>query len=320
MSDQTNLLEHPQAAPSRREFIRRASLATAVATVAPGAAAIFAGADASAVPTTNIDGAVLNFALNLEYLEAEFYLRAVTGTGIAGNGGGVDSVFGKGGGVTIKANTLVPFAIPAVAQYALEIAKDELNHVSFLRAALASAGVNYVAMPAVDLLNSFNTLYATATGSTGATFDPFASDVNFLLGSYIFEDVGVTAYNGASTLITNPTYLQAAAGILTVEAYHASIIRTNLYNLASQPGAIGRYGVDIFATCDAISNLRSNLSGAVTDQSILSRTFNSANITPTDSNGLAFARTTSQVLNIVYGSPTTTPGLFFPNGLNGTIS
>ena len=39
-----------------------------------------------------------------------------------------------------------------------------------------------------------------------------------------------------------------------------------------------------------------------------------------DNNGIAFSRTTRQVLNIVYGAPNATKGLFFPNGLNGQIT
>ena len=43
------------------------------------------------------------------------------------------------------------------------------------------------------------------------------------------------------------------------------------------------------------------------------------NLTPADTNSLAFARTTSQVLSVVYLGGTTGGG-FFPNGVNRPIN
>lgn len=245
------------------------------------------------------DLAVLNFALNLEYLEAEYYLRATTGSGLttSDNGGSTNNV-------TVKANPQVSFSTAAIGDYASEIAQDELNHVRFLRSALGS---NAVAEPAIDLQNSF-TAAALAAGliSQGQTFDPFANETNFLLGAFIFEDVGVTAYRGGAGLISNKEFLSAAAGILGVEAYHAGTIRT----LLAQAGA--------FSQAQAISDARDSLDGSSDlDQGI--GTSGSPNIVPTDANGIAFARTTTQVLNIVYLSTSATPGGFFPNGLNGSV-
>ena len=245
------------------------------------------------------DANILNFALNLEYLEAEFYQRAVTGIGLS-----AADTSGTGAKGTVTGGTAVPFVTPAIAQYAAEIAADELAHVRFLRAAL---GGSAVAEPAIDLVNSFTTA-AVAAGliRPGASFNPFADEASFLLGSYIFEDVGVTAYHGAAPLIQNKTYLDAAAGILAVEAYHAATVRTLL--LQTGKGA---------ATA-AISALRAAASGAADDQGVLLNGV--ANITPTDVNGLAFKRTTAQVLNIVYLGGASGGFGFFPAGLNGAIA
>jgi hypothetical protein len=111
------------------------------------------------------DADVLNFALNLEYLEAKYYLRAVTGAGLPAASGGA-------GTTSVPSSTLVPFQTPAVAYRAQRIANDELAHVNFLRTALGSAAIPE---PAINLSTSFTTL-AVAAGliTAGQTFNPFA--------------------------------------------------------------------------------------------------------------------------------------------------
>lgn len=292
-------------AVDRRRFLRAAGLTgLGVAGVAGGGLALsgaaFASDDSDDGAAT--DAAVLNFALNLEYLEAEFYLRGAFGEGLND-----DQIDGSGKLGEVTGGYKVDFESKLAKQYAIEIAQDERDHVDFLRAALGDAKV---ARPAIDLQDAFSAA-AQAAGlvGPGEAFDVFANEDNFLLGAYVFEDVGVTAYKGASPLITNKTFLEAAAGILAVEAYHAGLVRTVLLAKGFEDAA------------GAISDARDSLDGADDlDQGIVDEDGNS-NIVPTDPNGIAFSRSAGQVLNVVYLNPASvTSGGFFPNGVNGAIN
>lgn len=279
----------------RRAFVRSLGFGAAGAALLGGIPGYVTPAEAA---VTDVD--ILNFALNLEYLEAEFYLHAVTGQGLppaqtTGKGGPPGQVIG---------GSQVPFTSRDVHSYAREIASDEAAHVKFLRQALGGARVG---RPTIDLRNSF-TAAARAAGLVGPNqqFNAFANETNFLLAAFIFEDVGVTAYKGAAPLLTNKTYLAAAAGILAVEAYHAGEIRTLLY------------ARNLFQEAAKISDLRDSVDGNTDlDQGIGDA--DTANIVPADANGIAFSRNTDQVLSIVYLSPTANKGGFFPQGVRGNI-
>jgi hypothetical protein len=281
-------------AVTRRNFLVGAGSAAALTAVGCG------HHDTTSLPTTPpttpdiTDTDILNFALNLEYLEASYYLYAATGSGLSA------ADMGSNAG-TVTGGAQVPFATKIQQEYAYEIAQDELNHVRFLRSAL---GTTAVSMPAIDLQSSFNT--AAAAAGIGSTFNPFASYETFLLGAFIFEDVGVTAYTGAAPLLTNKNFLDAAAGIQAVEAYHAGEIRTLVH-------AAGQTYVDI---ANKISALRATLGGG--NETTLSGT---SIVAADPTNAIAYSRTTDQVLQIVYGmvGGNVASGLFFPLGLNGTI-
>jgi hypothetical protein len=209
----------------------------------------------------------------------------------------------------------VNFTDTKVMQYAADIAADERAHVEFLRGALGAAAV---AQPAIDISSDPNGAFsaaARAAGLIGAgqSFDPYASDENFLLGAFVFEDVGVTAYKGASPLIQNKMFLEAAAGILAAEAYHAGLIRAELYTKGIQTPSL------ITAT-ERISNARDSLDDpSDKDQGIAPRGEQS-NIVPADANGIAYSRSAGDVLNIVYlTAAAASQGGFFPAGVNGTI-
>lgn len=259
------------------------------------------------------DGDILNFALQLEYLEAQFYSFAAFGRGLDAS-----LLTGQGTQGAVTGGRQVNFTDPVIAQYAREIAQDEIAHVRFLRTALGSARV---AQPPIDISADANGAFsaaARAAGLVGANqaFDPYATDENFLLGAYIFEDVGVTAYKGASPLITNKTFLEAAAGILAAEAYHASLVRTILFGKGISTPAPA-----LIDATQRISDARDSLDGSSDlDQGTAVRD-NASNIVPTDQNGIVFSRSAPQVLNIVFLTRMAAQqGGFFPRGLNGIIN
>lgn len=147
---------------------------------------LFTKAYGQSQPTAIND--ILNFALTLEFLEAEFYTRGVTA--YSGQLAGTPAI----GALTV-------------------IRDDENKHVAFLKSVLASAAV---AKPTFDF---------TAKGTFP---DPFAAGnyAVFLALAQAFEDTGVRAYKGqAPFLMSNKTVLGAALNIHSVEARHASHIR-----------------------------------------------------------------------------------------------
>lgn len=190
-----NLVRYRRAL-SRRTFLERVGLgAIALTSVSALNSCLSSSSIAAAVPESD----VLNFALNLEYLEAEFYQIAVTGSRLGASDTGIASGATTGG-------SKVTFSDANLANIAAEIAADELAHVRFLRSALGGVAVP---KPAINL-------DALGIG--------FSSDSSFLQLARAFEDTGVSAYAGAAPLLSGDN-LQAAAQILAVEAYHAGNVR-----------------------------------------------------------------------------------------------
>lgn len=132
---------------------------------------------------------VLNFALLLEYLEAEYYM-----TGLA----------------------QVDFPDSKSRAIYEQISKHENAHVMFLKATIESLGAMPIEKPEFDF-------------TAGGTFpDPFATGNYgvFVALSQGFEDLGVRAYKGqAANLIDEDALLTAALRIHSVEARHASEVR-----------------------------------------------------------------------------------------------
>jgi hypothetical protein len=184
---------------------------------------------------------ILNYALTLEYLEAEFYNMAIA-----------------------KGTALIPAGAPANA--IATIAGHETAHVSFLKTAIAAAGGTAVAKPTFD--------FSAGSGSGNGPFkDVFTNYQLFLAVAQTFEDTGVRAYKGrAAEIVKGGDYLTAALNIHSVEARHASHIRQmrKANNFGDvKPWITGKDTGGIGAAVDASYKGEDNVSQAGVDITML---------------------------------------------------
>lgn len=282
---------------NRRRFLAAAGVAGAVA-----AAATMVGCSDATTPyvdaATQPEVDILNFALNLEFLEATFYSYIVAGKDL-------DSSLTGGGPAPTGAPAQITFPNAQINDLFAEIYFDEVSHVSALRTALGELAI---ARPLINLA-------ALATISAS----------NYLQVARLFEDVGVTAYAGAASKLTGNN-LTAAAQILGVEGFHAGALRlVAIQQNAAYPSTLAGYvpsdGFDVKPADPGTVALAE--AGPTTANGGFFAT--AANGTPGQTNsfaGFAFQRSSSQVLAILYGNSTagTAKGAFFPNGVNGNIT
>lgn len=82
-------------------------------------------------------------------------------------------------------------------------------------------------------------------------------DRNSVLGmSKVFEDLGVSAYNGAGKLLADPNYLLIAGKIVSVEARHAALIRDLLQaNSFAGSDVIDANGLDMARTPNQVLSI-----------------------------------------------------------------
>ena len=263
----------------------------------------------TAGPLTGAD--ILNFALTLAYIEAQYFSVVTTGAGLS-----ADLLTGTGTAGTASGGRQRSFADPVFGQFARELAADTRAHVSLLRGVI---GATVVAQPTIDLgvtaTSAFSNLARTAQLITGtsSSYDVYASDEQVMLGAFVFADVAVTAYRGIAGAVTGAAFVDAVAGMVAAKSYHAGLIRSALYRKGIATASI------IDAT-EALSNARDSLDGVTDIDQGVKPVNNASNIVPTDGSGLPFSRSPAQVLNIHYlNRASVSAGGFFPAGVNGAL-
>lgn len=174
---------------SRRKFMSWAGVLGATVTVAGVATACKKDDNNNnnngGVDLGSGDVGILNYAYALEQLEAAFYTQ-------------------------VTANAAFTTIFSADEQTFLKDIRDhEIAHREFFKNALTAAAPTAI-IPALEVnFSSIN----------------FGSKSSVLATAMAFEDLGVTAYDGAGYLIKDANYLLLAGKIVSVEARHAALIR-----------------------------------------------------------------------------------------------
>jgi hypothetical protein len=292
-----------------RALNRRHFMAALGMTGAAAGAGMLSGCSTSnsvAVTTaTTAQTDLLNFALNLKFLQATFYSFIVKGTDLTG------SAVTNSGAVT-NAPAALTFTGSNAAQITdmlNEIYYDEKNHVSTLISLLSSS---VVFRPAINL-GAFGTITAT----------------NALSIARLLEDVAVTVYANLVPSLSSSD-ITVLSQIIGADSNHAGILRLTALQNPTIAANILADSQDVLpfdsGSATAIAASGSTASGG------FFATAGATTATTTTPAGFAFLRTTSQALAVLYGtvasgsttvtlaSSGTTSGGFFPGGVNGNIN
>lgn len=269
----------------------------------------------SSTPKSDVD--LLEFPLNLEYLEAEFFLFGATGHGLEA----VDPELAQGGPPSIggkKAN-LDTLTRDIILQFALQ----EVGHLRAIKST-----VKGFPRPLLNISKeSFAQVMNNAFGQPlHPPFDPYANSINYLLASYLIPYVGLTGYVGANPELQNATSRKLVAGLLGVESGQDAVIRAMLYERREMK--VKPYAVSVAEFTNRISMLRNKLGKkGLKDEGLEVPRLEgpegkvSGNVLAGDKDSLSYARTPVEILRIIYGGGDEhVPGGFFPKGAHGRIA
>ncbi|XP_031104212.1 desiccation-related protein PCC13-62-like [Ipomoea triloba] len=261
------------------------------------------------------DKDLLEFALNLEYLEAEFFLWGAFGYGLDKH-----APYLTGGGpapIGVKEAKLCPLVKDIIGQFGLQ----EVGHVRAIKETVPGFPRPLLNLSAEVFAAGINEAFGK---HLEPTFDPYANDINFLIACYIFPYIGLTGYVGANPKLDSYFAKMLVAGLLGVEAGQDAVLRAFLYERKDEE--VKPYGITVAEFTNRISDRRNKLAG-VKDEGLVVEPSQgpegicSGNNLVGDGNSLAYDRTPEEILRIVYGTGKEyKPDALYPKGADGKIA
>ncbi|KAI8555705.1 hypothetical protein RHMOL_Rhmol05G0195300 [Rhododendron molle] len=270
-----------------------------------------------AIPVYEEDVDLLQFAVNLEFLEAEYFLWAALGYGL-------DHV----------APQLVLSGPPPIgAQKAkldsltrniiTEFAYQEVGH---LRALEKTVGL--FPRPLLDVSpKNFAKLFDEAFGyELDPPFDPYRDSLSYMLSCYVIPYMGLVGYVGANPLLNGYQTKRLLAGLLGVESGQDAVIRMYLYERAEE--LVHPYNHTVAEFTIRISELRNQLAmcgikdeGIIVPPQLGAENRTESNVLSANFDSISYRRTPGEILRVVYNTGSEhLPGGFYPHGGNGRIA
>ncbi|KAJ4850583.1 hypothetical protein Tsubulata_017184 [Turnera subulata] len=268
-------------------------------------------------PPEEDDRDLIQFAMNLEFFEAEYFLHGALGVGLDY----FHPEYAMGGPPPYgaqKANL-----DPVTRKIIEEFGYQEIGH---LRAIVQTVGG--FPRPLYNLSREqFAQVFDQAVGhKLHPPFDPYANSVNYLLSCYVIPYMGLVGYEG---MIPNLDYYHTkklVGGLMGVEAGQDAVLRTMLYKIAFEK--VEPYGITVADFTIGISKLRNELARCgIKDEGLFvplelgAENRTESNILSADANSLTYGRLPSEIMRVVYGTGNESiPGGFLPEGGNGRIA
>ncbi|KAM5549166.1 desiccation-related protein PCC13-62 [Rosa sericea] len=262
----------------------------------------------------------VQFALNLEFCQAEYFLYGALGKGLDSISPGL----AQGGPPPIGAQKAL-LLDPDVARISEEIAYQQVGNI---RSIVQTVGG--IPRPQLNLgLIIWGSVFDLALGKPLVPpFNPYANSLNFLLAAYAMPDLAQLSYvSSIASLTTNSSSLSLASKLLPIKAGQSAVIRTLLYRNATQ--VVPPYSITVREFTEAISQFTNNFGKCgiksegilLADTTLGAENRTTSNVLSADANSLSYSRTEREILRIVYGTGNERlPGGFFPKGANGKIA
>ncbi|KAG6542857.1 hypothetical protein Mapa_015761 [Marchantia paleacea] len=269
---------------------------------------------------TKHDKDVINVALNVEYLLAEFFLHAVFGQGLDG----FDPELSKAGPAPVGGEK-AHLGHRLVEKVAKESGFQGMGHIRLIRSKLKD---NAVPRPQLDISRSVwaRFLAQALEQELNPPFNPYNDTLSFLLAAHVLPYAALSAYFDQSSHIVGQEAKKLLGGLLSITSAQDAILRTLLYQHREE--TLETYNLTVAQITDKLSTYCTRLiqdhemdeTVFVPFQQNLEQSLVGSILT-VDKDFLPLRLSPSQVLGLLYGSGNASvPGAFFPQGAVGKIA